>query len=73
MTSIQNVREQFAGKMLTGNIKNCHELYYSKLLKINNFKTIASPSFLSQYNYSLPIYSHSNINHRFEDKQAKGA
>jgi len=73
MTSIQNVRELFAGMMLTGNIKYCHEQYYSKILKIIDFKTIVCPSFLPQYNYSLPIYSHSNINHRFEYKQAKGA
>jgi len=65
MTSIQNVRELFAGMMLTGNIKYCHEQYYSKILKIIDLKTIVSPSFLPQYNYSLPIYSHSNINHRF--------
>ena len=42
-------------------------------LKIIDLKTIVSPSFLPQYNHSLPIYSHSNINHSFEDKQAKGA
>ena len=32
MTSIQNVRELFAGMMLAGDIKYCHKLYYSKLL-----------------------------------------
>ena len=68
MAGIQNVRELFAGMMLTGNIKYCHEQYYSKLLKIIDFKTIVSPSFLPQYNHSLPIYSHSNIKHKFEDK-----
>ena len=68
MTSIQNVRELFAGMMLAGDIKYCHKLYYSKLLKIIDFKTIVSPSFLPQYNYSLPIYSHSNVNHKFEVK-----
>ena len=70
MTSIQNVRELFAGMMLIGNFKYCPELYYSKLLKIIDFKTIVCPSFLPQYNYSLPIYSHLNINHRSEYKQA---
>ena len=35
MTSIQNVRELFAGMMLTGNIKYCHEQYYSKILISN--------------------------------------
>ena len=70
MTSIQNVRELFAGMMLTGNIKYCHELYYSRLLKIIDFKTIVSPSFLPQYNYFLPIYSHLNINHKSDYKQA---
>ena len=32
MAGVQNVRELFAGMMLTGNFKYCHELYYSKLL-----------------------------------------
>ena len=73
MIGVQNVRELFAGMMLTGNIKYCHELYYSKLLKIIDFKTIVSPSILSQYNYSLPIFSHSNINHGSDYKQVKGA
>ena len=68
MAGVQNVRELFADMMLTGNIKNCHEKYYSKLLKVIDFKTIVRPSFLPQYNHSLPIYSHSNINHKFEDK-----
>ena len=34
MTSIQNVRELFAGMVLTGDVKYCHELYYSKLLNL---------------------------------------
>jgi len=73
MTSVKNVSEMFAGMMLTGNIKYCPEPDYSKLLKIIDSKTIVSPSILPHYNYSLPIYSHPNINHRFEDNQAKGA
>jgi hypothetical protein len=70
MTSIQNVHELFASMMLTGNIKYCHELYYSKLLFS---KQLSAHRFLPQYNYSLPINSHLNIKHRFEYKQAKGA
>ena len=43
MTSIQNVRELSAGMMLTGNIKSCLELYYSKLLTIIDLKYNCQP------------------------------
>ena len=56
MTSIQNVRELFAVMMLTGNIKYCHEQYYSKLLKIIDLKTENKLLKVNVNDYSIKKY-----------------